>query len=287
MSKPKKNNLSSWLLWQPLRFACISLGLMLGAALIYGLFANLFADGAISGTLLGAIMAIMIAISTWLMLRRLSGEKLERRSFIALNTAQMFIISIAFMITTIVIVTNLDRLMAGSWLLIMHSHFAATLVAIILGIIYLYLIGLFFANTYAKYLRARAMGVPMRKALCSIPFGLSLLWIPGYVLPEKATRKQAVPMTSKWYSSLVDNLMNNSLNCVAMLIALIVISGFFIGLNFTIITIVLGIVFAIWARITGVKKFLADFGGTYATFSVLVNIAIFAVFIIMSTFLLA
>ena len=275
MTEKTHQKLSSWIFWRPLKFAFVSFAFMVGVALLYGMTAAYVFHATVAPRMpLVILLTLAFTVAAIMMLRRLPNENLDRRSFVALNNAQTFVVSGLFIISTLVIVANAQQIMLLMMWMEANSNNTFLLVMIAMGLFYLYLAGLFMANVYAKFRRCRAMGIPAGKALCTLPFGFPLLWIPGYVLPEKATRNPALPLRAKWYARLTDWIMSGPVKTAVVLIALILFSGFFFGFNSILLTLSLAVIFAIWGRIVGMEKFRREIGGRYTSFAIIANVVV-------------
>ena len=115
------------------------------------------------------------------------------------------------------------------WLNI-HSNALFTSVMALVGLFFLYICGIFFANLYAKYRRCRAMGVPAWKIICSMPMGFALLWTPGYLLPDNHNPDYVIPIRAKWYTRFTNWIIQNPITTVLSFIIMTVFSESFFAL---------------------------------------------------------
>lgn len=280
MAEKKQPGISSWLIWGPLKFAMISFALMLIAALGYGMANSLIFDGNASRITLHVLLGVAFAAAVVLAIYKMPRSNLDRRSFVAVCNAQTFTVSATFIISTLLIVANAQKIMLHMLRLESHSPTMFVIVMIIAALFYLFLCGLFIANIYAKYRRCRAMGISAWKTICTLPFGYALLWIPGYLIADEKAKKDAtVAIRAKWYAKLTDWIISKPVITVIVFVALGVFSGFFFGFNAILLTMFLGIVFAIWSNIQGTKKFRKNIGGKYTTFAIAANIVLLIAFI--------
>lgn len=266
-----KQQLSVWLLWSPLKFAFTAFGSMLVLFLIYSFIMPLVLKGEslhASLELLVAIWLFALVIAAILMIRNLPRENLDRYSFIALNNAQMFLLSGLFITFSLIIAPYAQTIMAKAFLFDIRFM----MIAIFVMLLYLYLFGLFFSNLYAKFRRVRAMGISSGKAICSLPFAFALLWIPGYIVPEQKVETPVLQLNEKWYRNLTNQIASYPLTTAVILICLIAFSGFFFGFNLTLLTLILSVVFAVWAKIQGNEKFRKNISKNYANFAVTLNV---------------
>lgn len=273
MAEKKSITLLDWLLWKPIKFSVITFLMMIGVGFIYAVIPSLiFNGGTESKSLLTILLAVAFAVSAYLMLRKMPSDNLDRKSFVAINNAQIFFTSAAFIISTLIIVANANTIMLK--LLLMPTHSSASFIAIIVvaALFYLYLCGLFIANLYLKFRRCRTLGISPWKILCSMPLGFGLLWIPGYILPDVKKGKQTLQLKTKWYNKFTDWVLSNTVNTIIVFIALVTFSGFFFGFNSILLTLFLAVIFAIWLNIYGKDGFGKILPHKYASFAIILNI---------------
>lgn len=270
MPEKKQNKMSIWLLSRPAIFAVVAFLTMTLAVIVSGAIL----PGVANNPLTFILITAAFAASAFVMVRMLPGDNLDRRSFVALNNAQMAVTSATFISSTLLIVANARSLMMR--LLWMESHSGPTfmIIMIAMALFYLYLCGIYIGNLYAKYRRIRAMGVPMWKTLATAPFGFCMLWIPGYLMDEKSPRSPALTLRSKWYSRLTDWVVATPARAAGTLVALILFSGFFFGFSAILLTLTMAIIFATWAAFAGAEKMRKNIGGKYATTAIIINILV-------------
>lgn len=284
MTKQIKQKMSSWIFWEPLKFAFIALAMMMVVTVLYGMLSSFIFNGANAPQFpLVILWTITFVCAAILMLRNLPRENLDRRSFIALNNAQTFLVSLMFIVSTFLIVSNAQRIMLRMMWLEANSNLSFLIIMIAAGLFYMYLSGAFIANIYAKFRRCRAMGIPAGRTLCTLPFGFPLLWIPGYLLSDKSTRNPVLPLKAKWYGRLTDYIMSAPILTAFVFVALVLFSGFFFGFDSILLTFAWMIIFAVWARISGTEKFRKNIGGAYTSFAIAANIAVLVSVILIST----
>jgi len=246
-------------------FALIAFVTMTIASVVAGLI------GGTSATTIGYTLtaAVFLGAAGWLV-RTMPAGNLNRRQFVAINNAQTIITSVAFIASTLIIAYNAQKLMLR--LLWMESNSSASfmIVIVLLALFYLYLSGVFIGNLYAKYRRVRTMGVGVWKTLATAPFGFCMLWIPGYLMDDD--KKDSVPVGG-WYDRLTRWTMARPVRSAAVLVLLVVMSGFTFGFPAIILTLTLGALFAAWSAIVGPDTLRKNIGGAYATTAIIINIA--------------
>ncbi len=270
-SQPQ-NKLSTWLARRPMQFAVISFLLMAVITFTYSGIAWLITHQIPSRVTISTLTLASFTIGAWWLIRKLPNDKMDRPSFIALANAQIFILSIVFMIITIVMGLYGQTIMLKLMWTQATSPVAFYTTATITVLVALYLFGIMLSNAYAKFCRAREMGIPKWRIICSIPFGFSLMWIPGYLLPDQTPRTPAISIGKKWYTNFTDRVMTYPSATALMFVITTLVSAFFFGFNLIMLTLFWGLVFALWGRIRGIEKFRNDIRGKYSIFATIINI---------------
>lgn len=273
MSRERTPGLLSWVLWQPLKFAFISFALMSVVSTTYSIVANALTTtgSAVVMWPMWTLIGGAIALSAWLMLRKLPRANIDQRSFIALNNAQAIILAIAVFMSIFIAKYAQGALMGMMWRGTTGSvQFIA--IAIGLALYYMYLFGLFISNVYAKFWRARAMGVSTWRIICTMPMGVGLLWIPGYILPEPPTRRPALPIRTAWYDHFTNWIASRGTITVIAFAVLTLFTGFMFGPQSLMLTGGITLLFAVWLGFMGPAKFRNSMRGAYSTFAIIVNI---------------
>ncbi|MDE5615639.1 MAG: hypothetical protein K2I81_02285 [Alphaproteobacteria bacterium] len=265
MPQQNNNRLLSWLVTRPIMFAIIAFVAIIAATTIAGLVGSRLA-APIANIL---VVIAFLGASAWLV-RKLPGTNLNRRDFIAISNAQMFITSIAFITSTLLIIHNAQTLMLRMLWLESQSSMSFVVLIAAISLFYLYLCGIFVANLYAKYRRIRAMGVGMWKTLATAPFGFAMLWIPGYLMDDTETKN--TPERRGWYNRLTDWIVARNYRAAGILVLLIMMAGFTFGYPALLLTLGLGVLFAVWTQIVGIKRMRQNIGGAYATTAIVINI---------------
>lgn len=277
MTTEKTPKLSTWLLWSPLKFATYT---------FLGLFTTTFLyiwfTGAIlkiqnpSHILLATLLILVVSACTYFTLRKIPKFKMDQRSFVSIINAQTLIAAIAFSIITYFVFKYAQQILLH--LMILEAKTSSGIIIIgILGTIFcLYLIGMLLCGVYAKCLRARELGIPTWKIICSMPLGLAALWIPGYILREANSKKTSLPVKCKWYNRIQDWALSSKTNTIAMFIFITLSTIFFMGLNSVLLTFCLTLIFGVWSLHVGEPKFLKNIGKTYSTVAVLINVIVLA-----------
>jgi len=275
MAEKNKNNLTEWMAWGPLKFAVLSLAFMVILSVLYAAVAQLVTNATPMGMMIS--MGVGFILATCIYIYILPRDNLDRRSFIAINTAQTITVSLAFLVAGIIFALNANTIMTRMWFMRIHQSPSFLLAATLVSIFYLYLTGIFIANIYSKYRRARAMNIAPWKIIFSMPFGLSMLWIAGYALPDNnGKRTNVTRIRAHWYSHLIDVIESSNLNTAFTLALLIAFAGFFFGMQTMLITIAMGIIFGLWLRRVGTDNLRKNIHRGYASTAIALNIVILA-----------
>ena len=267
---PIKNTLKSWLLGTPIYFAITSFLFMILVTVLCGLF---LPETSATFTTIGILISISTLVAAILSLRRLSGHKMDRISFINIHNAQSFIIIGASVLSLLcaVFMTPIKF-----WLFSLLQTKTGAVISIVLAItlvlVSLYVTGVALCNFWAKFWRAIDMKIPTWKIILSIPFGFTMTWLPGYFIPEKTTKKPTISTDTKWYKKLTDWILSSAKNAAITFTALTLLSGLVTGFSSVLLTFTFAMLFVIWALQSGIKKFTTNIGGTYASIAVITNV---------------
>lgn len=279
----KKNNttkFSTWTLWSPLKFAAISFGIMITTAFIFSLIAGaIYAPAPMPQTPLVILLAIGFIGAIAIQIKSMPRDKMDRTSFVAIHNTQTIILSLFFIASSYILVRYAQQIIF--YLLIMETRLSATFIITLTAtlIFYLYLLGLLFANIYAKFRRIRELNVPTWKIICSMPFGFAALWTPGYILDAGTIKKPTYAPKSKCLTNATNWVISRPAHTIATFIAITTLSGFFFGFNAVLLTFSLALIFGIWALQRGTKTSIKNIPGKYANATVIFNAVLVILFI--------
>lgn len=281
MTEKNTNKFSTWTLWSPLKFAVLSFCVLISTAFFYSLIAGtIYNPSNIPQTPLWILLTIGFICSIAFQFKTLPRDKMDRASFIAIHNTQTIILSGLFLISAYLITRYAQQIMFS--LMIMETRISATFL-IALGaslLFYLYLIGLLIANICAKVRRIREFDIPTWKIVCSMPFGFSALWTPGYILDANASKSQTYAPKSELLNRINNRIISTTTSTIATFIAITLLSGFFFGFNSVLLTFSLTLIFGIWAIQVGTKKFIKNMPEKYSTSVVIFNIALLIITIV-------
>lgn len=286
MKKTIQTKLSTWLFWAPAKFAVLSFLATTIITFVYSLIANYISPNTpINPTPLMGLLSLTFIGCIIYSVYSLPRLKMDRASFISIHNPQTIIMSVLFLVTSYALLNNAQKLMFQLLTTPTQSpSLFITLVAI--AITLLYITGISISNAYAKYQRIRAMNIPLWKIICSVPFGFSALWTPGYMLETSKHGTPAQPIHSKWYTCLQNWILSKQSNTIISYITITLLSAFFFGFTPVLLTFCLALIFGIWVLNTGLKKFTKEISGRYSTMAVIINIALIILFI-STTFLVS
>lgn len=279
----KKNNttkISTWTLWSPLKFAAISFGIMITTTFIFSLIA-----GAKYGPVLTPQTPLIILLTIGfigaiaIQIKSLPRDKMDRTSFITIHNIQTITLSLLFIVSSYILVRYSQQIIF--YLLIMETRLSATFIITLTAtlIFYLYLLGLLFANIYAKFRRVRELNIPTWKIICSMPFGFAALWTPGYILDSGTVKNPTYALKSKTITNATNWVISRPAHTIATFIAITTLSGFFFGFNAVLLTFSLTLIFGIWASQRGTKTFIKNMPSKYANTAVIFNAVLVILFV--------
>lgn len=280
------NELSDWFFKKPLKFALESVGYITGILLFFFALNTLFFN--VSAAVIRLPMFITVGFTMIYMvcklIKWLPKEPMDRHSFIGIDNGLTIIYYVTVVFSTVLLAKNYSNLIYITQWLTNYSVVLFVLGAMIGVLLYLYTLGLIISNIYVTYKRAMFMGVPKWKAILSFPFASTMIWLPGYILPEHKKVKKVLDSKVKWFSELTDWIISKQIHAVMMFGIAIVFSYLFLDMFSTGITIVFGIIFGIWVSLVGKTHFVKSMGGMYTTLSAVINIILVTLFLSQSIF---
>lgn len=274
-----KSNLIKWNLSEPLKFSALFCTVSLVVSFIYMMLARTMSDNLIfSQQPLMAIIFVCFIICAYYMFRRLPRAPLSQKSFIALHTSQIAIAPTIFILLTLIVSSNFDKIIFNLIQLESKSPLLFFITLVLSAMIIMYITGVSLSNLYAKFWRIRAFNVPAWKIVFSLPFGFAGLWSAGYFLDSPDKKLHPVTVKTKWYSELINKITNSTTNLVIAFIATTLFSGLFIGLNNVLLTLLLSTIFGICLCHTNKQHFIKNISGKYANAMIIINIIMIIIF---------
>ncbi len=279
MIKKQNTKLSTWTFWSPLKFTLISFGIMVfGAFMLSLIYSWTKIPSANFQTPLFITILLSIIFGAIIQIRTAPHINLNRSSFITIQNTQTIFLSFLFLTSTYFLFIYYQEIMLN--LLLIETQISGTfLLTLVISIIfYLFLLGLFTSNFYAKFRRIRTLNIPTWKILLSVPFGFSALWTPGYILATPtSTAQEQNPRITNW-------IISKPANTIAAYIVITLISGFLYGFNSVLLTYALALIFGIWTLQIGTHKFIKTMPDKYSTAAVVFNIVLLLTILCFRTF---
>jgi len=259
--------LRTWVFDMPAKFALISFGLMFCLSLVYAAIASLFN---IPDT--RALLIILFASFIWSIyyfIKKLPNTNMTRNGFIAITNACSLIAicipTIVLLLAGVNVATAKQKFMI---IYVTHPGFIWFMLLCI-ALLYLYVFGVIISNIYAKYKRAREIGISKWKIICSFPFAFLLMWAPGYLINDKQNGSNVI-IKSRWYSKLNRWVVANLQNTLIAFLVIVVLNNMFSGSSSLLLTAFLLVIYALWS-IKHKKDFLKNINRGYALSAVSIN----------------
>ena len=274
----KTPTITTWLLGAPLKFATLSFITMFVISFLYTWISNLVGiDKYISTTPILSLITIGIIGCIFYTIKKVPKITMDQESFIAIHNAQTLLSFILFILSGYLLLANQQYLIHGINTGTIITPGALMILTILFSIFLLYTLGLTLINLYVKFKRIQELKIPTWKIICSIPFGFSALWLPGYLTQTNKSRTPGQPIKSKWYSRINTWILSNPTNTIATFVFITIISGFYVGFSTTLLTFSMALIYGIWTLKIGAKKFSDRIPGAYSTTAVIINITLIIV----------
>lgn len=278
MPQTNTSKLSTWILWAPIKFSIITFICLTIVGLLYTFItAKIYAPAPIPTQPIIWLCTITFIGCIALMFYKLPRINFDRASFVATHNSQMLITSIFFILLTYIVINNATEIVLQLILLETKSQPTFVLLISAIAIFILYIFGILFSNIYAKIRRIQALNIPTWKIVCSMPFGFSALWTPGYILNTN-DKTNNISIKLNWYKKLTNKIIAHQSIAIATFSIVTILTCFIYGLNSTLLTFTLALIFGIWTLNTGTKKFLNNIGGKYANWAIIINIVLIITF---------
>lgn len=278
-----QNTISTWTLKSPIKFALFTFGLQILVLGIFILGMDMIAPGTqISKTAIMTFITLATIFGIAFQIRALPRDALNNKSFVSIHNAQMLVMLFFFFISFVPIA----KYQLEIFMTMMHfSQQHPVLTVLLLSTMFifsLYLLGVLTANIYAKFLRARTMGIPAWKIILTMPFAFCATWIPGYFLSSGDPKTTPVTIKSQWYNSLTDWILSRKRTTVLAFVGAILIAHFYMGSYSTLLSFSFALIFGIWILQIGTKKFLKNIDREYTNITIVLNIIMVITFITIS-----
>ena len=278
MQNQSNTKLSTWLLWAPLKFALITFAAISMMGILYSIiYGAIFPQNPIPQRPILGLSAIALVLSILYMIKKLPHKKMDHNSFVAIHNAQITITSLAFIISSYLIIYSIDKIMFKLMLMNTQSTLTFVLTTALITIFLLYIFGLLIANIFAKFCRIQVFNISTWKIFMCMPFTFSALWIPGYILQSQKKESASININTKWYKRINEIILSHPAYTISAFIIVTLLSGFLFGLNAILLTFILSLIFGIWALQIGTKKFIKNLNGKYTTIAIIINIILITI----------
>lgn len=270
----QQTTLKQWLVRAPILFATSAFLFTVLISILGGLF---LPNTDWTFALIGISVLATTLLSAFFAIRTIRTKYMDRTGIVTIFNIKMLVLTLASIVSAI-IMSNVFPIQM--WLFgLLRSQvglFIGFALTSLLVLVSLYIFGITIMGLWACFLRARTMGIPLWKIICSIPFGFDMLWLPGYFIPNKQDKKPSVITNTKWISKLTNWTFARPTNAILLYMILVIASGAISNMISVLLTISMLLIFSIWMMRTGHKAFEKNIGAAYATTAVIINIAMLA-----------
>ena len=262
----KTPTLFTWLFSAPFKFSLMAFAASILTIFIYS---AIISKNTVSNIPLFLLISLATIICIYFMVRKLPRIKMDQPSFIAIHNAQTILLFCMFAASTFLLTHYQHSLL----ILSTTNPTAFLCVVTCIALYLLFLMCTSIINFYVKICRIQQFNIPAWKILLSWPFGFGMLWTPGYLLKTKTPKKPSQEIQSNIYSKITNWTLASSTNTIAMFVFTILVSSFFVGMAPMLLTFSMALIFGLWVKSTGTKKFEKQMPKTYSTFAIIVNFA--------------
>lgn len=293
--KAQTNTIAAWLWRAPIKFTgLLVIGmtlLILAMSLITIPFENPMPEW--TGWIFALVLLSFIGFSIYKLIKFTPTDYLDRKSFVGIDIGITFIGIMLYFILPLITILALGFDSFEQFMVVMGYYMGymaalkpitffiiAFILSIVLSIVATYVSGLMLSNYIIMFRRGQMMGISKLKLWLSFPFGLHLLWLPEYFLPEEKKTKPATQLKSKWFSNFVDWVVKKPMNAIIVWLIMI---GFGAAATFlasgeltpnTLLELFLIVLFVVILAILGVKRFRTAVPGWFSWMAAIVNILV-------------
>lgn len=270
--------LKQWLLNKPFIFSLMFFGLASVLGLLFSVVQTLLHFETLAPIYF--IFGFSFIFSTYYMIKKLPHDTMCRSDFIAITNGTS-IISILSSIAAISVFGLYGHIFQRKMMTLYLLH------PVLFGIIFLaitlfslYILGVAISGLYAKYQRARTMGISPWKIILSMPFSFLMIWAPGYLIEDK-NKKTNLIIKSKWYARFNNWVISNFSNMLFVFLFLLLAKSVIAGFPTLMLTLALLVIYTLW-YVKHKSDFVKNINNGYALTSVGINLAILAAVILLS-----
>ncbi len=271
----KRNTLKTWLFTKPFQFALRML-ILIVITWIARLFPTINIPLFNYGTL--AVAIGIFAWATYKLIKSLPFKEVSQKDFVALtNGYRITILATLFVSFGYNVLTEYS--FSSLWFSTMSPLTSRILVAffgIIQSFIPMFILGAALSSMYAKYRRARIMGLSPWQIILTMPYSFIMSWMPGYLIPDNTT-KSKIQIKSNWYSRFNKWTTANSINTTFVFLFLILLSNLLLTRHTgtLLFPLVLFLIFSLWNS-TSKPDFKSNMNRGYTWIAIVINIIMVA-----------
>lgn len=274
----KTPSITTWLLWTPLKFAFLSFISIFTISFLYTWISEQIVFDKYTNTApILTLITISIICCIYYVIKKIPKITMDQKSFVAIHNAQTILSFLLFTMSGYLLFTNQQYLIYSITTGTTSGPGTILTLMTLFSIFLLYTLGLTLINVYVKIRRIQELKIPTWKIICSIPFGFSALWLPGYLTQTNKSHTPGQQIKSKWYNRINTWITSNRANTIATFIFITALSGFYIGFSTTLLTFSMALIYGIWTLKIGAKKISDRIPGTYSTTAVIINITLIIV----------
>lgn len=274
----KTPSITTWLLWTPLKFAFLSFISIFTISFLYTWISeHIVFDKYTNTAPILTLITISIICCIYYVIKKIPKITMDQKSFVAIHNAQTILSFLLFTMSGYLLFTNQQYLIYSITTGTTSEPGTILTLMTLFSIFLLYTLGLTLINLYVKFKRIQELKIPTWKIICSIPFGFSALWLPGYLTQTNKSHTPGQQIKSKWYNRINTWITSNRANTIATFIFITALSGFYIGFSTSLLTFSMALIYGIWTLKIGAKKISDRIPGTYSTTAVIINITLIIV----------
>lgn len=274
----KTPSITTWLLWTPLKFAFLSFISIFTISFLYTWISEQIVFDKYTNTApILTLITISIICCIYYVIKKIPKITMDQKSFVAIHNAQTILSFLLFTMSGYLLFSNQQYLIYSITTGTTSEPGTILTLMTLFSIFLLYTLGLTLINLYVKFKRIQELKIPTWKIICSIPFGFSALWLPGYLTQTNKSHTPGQQIKSKWYNRINTWITSNPANTIATFIFITALSGFYIGFSTSLLTFSMALIYGIWTLKIGAKKFSDRIPGAYSTTAVIINITLIIV----------
>ena len=267
--KPIKNNqLKTWLFDKPVVFALLTFLINCVVGIAYAIFASVFAITAAWPLVL--LLIASFCWTTYYIVKKLPHDNMYRDDFVAITNGCCLISVLIPSITMLLLGSDIQLIKYKFMMLYFWHPVTVWFLVTFFILLYLYLLGLAISGFYAKYKRARELGISKWKVILSMPFAFLLMWTPGYLIPAKKSESN-LTIKTKWFANLNKWIVSDTSNTLLAFLVLILLRNVFAGLPALLLTLFLLMIYTLWV-LKRKASFVKNINNGYAWTAVVINI---------------